>query len=332
MKNIITNFIILVLVFSTNLYAQNIYTLINKGKLKEASDSLSNLSTASLRDGNHLFFQGLIEENADDAARKFEAALKASVSPIYQQEIYLRLASYYFLKENYPKLNRILADYKSKWENGKYLQQMMRFSIIVDQQRNEYENAIKQADRYLLMFSKGDAYQQGVIDKAQTMISNNKRIGADNLLKKIAREKKGIGVPQSLYIRANEAIRTKRIDDAVFFYNLLRESYPSAVGLDAIINSMMNVSTSETADDRAEKFTDTFYSIQVGVFSKKGNAKKQASIFDSYGQKIEIRGKKISNKKYHVVYVGKFKTFAEASMFKNKLEINHNDVYQVIAR
>ena len=63
-----------------------------QGKLEEAADSLSGVSTASTRDGNKLFFLSLIEGSADRAAQLMEAALNTSVAAVYRQEIYYRLA------------------------------------------------------------------------------------------------------------------------------------------------------------------------------------------------------------------------------------------------
>lgn len=324
--------LILLVCFGQSLAAENIYSLINKGHLKEAADSLSKITTAANRDGNYLFYLSMLEENADEAARKMEAAMKSSVSPRFLEVIYFRLTQYYFMKDRIGKVKRLVTDYRTRWENGKYLKEMLRFLMAAEQLSNNYETALKLSDRNLLLFSRGDDKQQGMVDKARIMSGYKKRLGADKLLKDISRRKSGRGVPQALYMRSLFAINRNKTDDAVFFYNLLKESYPSAIGNDALINKMMNISISEKADYKADELTGTYYSVQVGVFSNKGNAKKQADIFKAYDKKVDIKDKRVSDKKYHAVFVGQFKTYAEASLFKNKLEINHNDVYQVVAR
>ncbi len=334
-KNVIVYncFIIILLVcFVQPTTAENIYSLINKGHLKEAANSLSKITTAASRDGNYLFYQSMLEENADEAAKKMEAALNSSVSPRFLEMIYYRLTQYYFMNDRIDKVMQLVTDYRTRWENGKYLREMIRFLIVSEQLLNNHETALKLSDRNLLLFSKGNDEQQGMVDKARVMASYKKRLGADMLLKDITRSKSGQGVPQAFYMRSLFAINKNRTDDAVFFYNLLKESYPSAIGNDALINKMMNISISKKADYRADELTGTYYSVQVGVFSNKGNAKKQANIFKAYDKKIDIKDKRVSDKKYHVVFVGRFKTYAEASLFKNQLEINHNDVYQVVAR
>ena len=287
--------------------AESIFGLILKGKIKEASVSLSKISTASSRDGNSLYYLSLLESNGEQSARLMEAAVNASVSPMYIEQIYYRLAQYYFASGEFKKLDEKIRQYRLRWENGRYIGEILRLAALRDQLKKNYESSLKTADKYLLLFSERDLNQQGTIDKARIMMASKKKIGANQLLRKLSRKKKGAGVSQALYILANEAIRKNRIDDAVFYYNLLREEYPLSIGQNAIIERMMDASAKDESDNFAEKITGTFYSIQVGVFSNKGNAKRQRKIFKSYGKKVEIRNKKISGVKYHVVYVGNFR-------------------------
>lgn len=332
MKKLLTLLVCTLLTLAAPTAAESIYSMIRSGKLQEATDSLSSSSTASLRDGNRLFYFSLLESDGAKSAQLMEASLQASVAPIFREEIYYRLAQYYFARGDIERLARNVRDYRSRWENGRYISEMLRFSVFIDQSSGAFEAAVRQVDRYLLMFSEGDASQLGVIDKARVMMNFNKRIGSDKLLRKLAREKQGVGVPQALYLLGLESVRAKRTDDAVFYYNLLREGYPSAVGLDALIDKMMDVSTSASADDAAARLTGTFYSVQVGVFSEKKNADKQAEVFKAYDRKVEIKTKTISNVKYRVVYVGRFQSYEDAVSFKKRLESNHDEVYQVVAR
>ena len=312
--------------------AVDIYSLIMNGDLKEARDSLSDASTASLRDGDLLFCLSLVEPSADQAAQLMEAALKASVAAAHREEIYYRLAHYYFLKGDVVKLERTVNDYRVLWETGAYRGAMLRFSTLIDQSTGAHESAVRQADRYLVEYSDGDPSQWGNIDKARVMQAFHKEIAATKLLEKLAREKSGPGIPQALYLLAMDAVKNQRPDDAVFYYNILREGYPGAVGLDPLMQKMATLSVNDSDDDTAEKLTGTFYSVQVGVFSQPDNAKQQANTFSTYDQKIDIETKTISGKQYRVVYLGRFPTNEAAYQFKKTLEANHNEVFQVVAR
>jgi hypothetical protein len=323
---------VLLLVFSANLSAENIYSLIKNGNLKEASDSLSSLSTASRRDGNNLFYLSLIEKDAVNSAQLMEASLNAGVSPVYKQEIYYRLAQFYFVRNNFELMSKYVTEYRIQWENGKYRRQMVRFAVILNERSKQYETAIKNIDRYLLEYNRGDDRQWGMVDKARIMKKYDKSVATYRLLRTLSRDSKGPGIPQALYMLTFDAIEKRKTDDAVFFYNLMREGYPSAIGLDATIDKLGLLSTSADTDDTAEKLTGIYYSVKVGVFSIKENAKRLAGEFRKYDKKVDIKKKNISGNTYHVVYVGHFTTYDTAYRFKQQLEQNHKEVYQVIAR
>jgi tetratricopeptide (TPR) repeat protein len=317
---------------SLNAQGYDIYSLIQEGRLQEARDSLSRLSTASLRDGNVLFFRSLLERDAAKSAQAMEAALKAAVDPAYQEEIYYLLAQYYFVTGDYRRLGEIVNEHHTLWEEGQYTSQMRRFSIAVDQEMNAYESAIRQIDRFLLNHGSDSWRQWGLIDKARVMLAFDKRIGAVELLRSLSREKSGPGVAQALYVLGRDAISRKRTDDAVFYYNILREGYRSAVGLDALAEMMADMAAADSRDDSAEKLTGTYYTVQVGVFSQEDNAKRQADVFRGYDKKVDIRKKTIAGKTYRVVYVGRFQNYSDAHDFKKLLEANHHETYQVVAQ
>ncbi len=319
-------------VFSSTVGAESIYTMIFEGRLKQASDSLSKLSTAASRDGDQLYFAALLEPDANQASRLMEASLTASVSAVYREDIYYRLTQFYMIKGDYKPLRELIKLYKLRWEAGRYIGQITRYSALMSQLDGNYDTAIRTIDKYLLMHPKGNEAESGEVDKARTMMEFNKKVGARKLLRSLSRGKRGPAVPQALYILANDAISSSRTDDAVFYYNLLREGYPSAIGLASTIDRMMGVSTTDVDDSRAEQLTGTYYSVQLGVFSEKKNAKRMSEKFKSYDKKVQITNKIISGIKYHVVYIGKFKTYSEAQRFKNKLESHHGELFQVVAR
>jgi hypothetical protein len=209
---------------------------------------------------------------------------------------------------------------------------MTRYSVIINERNKQYNTAIKNIDRYLLEYNRGDDRQWGMVDKARVMKKFNKTVATYRLLRSLSRENTGPGIPQALYMLTSNAIDNRKTDDAVFFYNLMREGYPSAIGLDATIDRLGLLSTSSDKDDTAEKLTGIYYSVKVGVFSVKDNAKRLAGEFQKYDKKVDIKKKNISGNTYHVVYVGHFTTYDTAYRFKQMLEQNHNEVFQVIAR
>lgn len=312
--------------------ATDIYKLITEGDLRQAADSLSSVSTASTRDGDLLFYAGLLEPDGAKTIKFMQAALRASVSPLHREQIYLRLAQYHYINRDLDNLGRIVTDYLSQWETGQYRSDMLRYSILIDDLEAQYESALRQLDRYTLSYADGEPGQLGRLDKARVMLHYGKRIGASRVLRKLTRQKSGIAVPPAIYLMALGAIADGRTDDAVFYYSLLKESYPSAVGVDALLDRMTDISPSDASDKTANELTGTYYSVRLGVFSVKKNADNMVLDFKRYGKPVEALDKKISDKRYHVVYIGRFADYDSASKFKDKLQAEHNQVFQVVAR
>ena len=90
MKLIRLLFITTLCLFST-VQADDLVDLIYSGKLDQARDSLSRVSTAASRDGDILFCRGLLQSDGVEAARMFEGALNASASLSQQEDAYFYL-------------------------------------------------------------------------------------------------------------------------------------------------------------------------------------------------------------------------------------------------
>ena len=313
-------------------FSKDIYALIKNGEIDEARNLLSQQSTAQQRDGNLLFFLALIEPDGAKSKNLIEASLNAGVSPIYLEQINLMLAQYYIFKKNYERAGEAIGDYLAKFEMGQYTHEFYRYSILIDEKNKRYELAIRQADRFLLQYSKENLAQWGIVDKARVMMAFDKDIAARDLLVKLSREKSGPGVGAALYLLAIDAAERKRTDDAVFYFNLLREAFPAAIGQDAILDRMSGLGGSSQREKSADQRTGTFYSVQVGVFADVKNARQLAKQFEKYGHKVEVGSKNISDRKYHVVYVGRFDSYDSAANFEKTIESEHDDVYQVVAR
>jgi len=309
----------------------SLYDLIQSGRLDEARDSLSQVATATARDGDLLFCQSLLEADGSEAVKEMEAALAASANIRFQEEIFYRLAQYYLLQKNYDRLDELIAGYNARWEQGRFHARMMRLSVLVDEARHQHDAALRQCDRYLVAYNSGADAQWGLVDKARIMRGNNKDIGSDAMLKQLSREKDGEGIPQALYLLGADAIRKRRPDDAIFYYNLMRESSPAAVGQDQMVTARGEMPEQNT-DTRAEKITGTYYTVKVGVFSSPDNAKRQADSFKEYGKPVNIDARTISGVRYHVVYVGRFQDYRDALAFKTQLESTHGEVFQVVTR
>lgn len=324
--------VVLVCVAIADLPAQDIYTLISQGRLDKAGDSLAGLSSSSLRDGNILYYAGLIETDADKAAGLLEAALGSSVSAIHREEIQYLLAQYFFMKEDFPRARVIVDEYLSVNETGRHHGDVLRLAAVIDELSQDDESAARRVKRYLRLHSREYERQWGEIDEARLQWRTGEHSAARSGLRQLSREKSGEGIPAALYQLALDALNRNRVEDALRYYNLMREGYPASVGLDAVQEKLVNLPETDASELAAEELTHTYYSVKVGVFSVAKNARNRAADFTKYGHPVDVLPRKLSQKDYHVVLVGRFASHDEANTFKRQVEEVYGETFQVVAR
>ncbi|MFH1687188.1 MAG: SPOR domain-containing protein [bacterium] len=313
--------------------AEDIYDLISQGRLEQAGDSLAELSSSPMRDGNMLYYAGLIESDGDRAAGLLEAALSSSVGAIHREEVYFLLAQYYLLKEDYSRLSDIVTGYLSTNETGRHYGDMQRLAVVALESAGDSAAAMSQIKRYLRLNTKGDQAQWGEIDRVRLLWRANQVSEARSELRRLSREKTGVAIGAALYQLTLDALHRNRVEDALHYYDLLREGYPAAVGLGAVQEKLVSLPEPKANDDMAaDKLTQTYYSVKVGVFSVQKNALSWADEFSKYGYPVDVVPKKLSGADYHLVMVGRFAGYEQASAFKRRAEEDYGENFQVVAR
>lgn len=311
--------------------ASPIDDMIKKGRVEEARREIDRLSTASLRDGNLLHFQALIEEDGESSFKFLEAAVGAGLSPEFLEENMFMMTLYYLAETDYKKLETTASAYLQWWENGRYRSDMLRLEAFANQRLDKKERANRLLGN-LINENEGTATGAiGLSDRAATLYDREAYIQAQKICRRLANGQFDNVIAPALYMLSYYAIEQNRIDDAILYYNLLKEGYPHAIGLDDLVDKFTGIVRTDK-NQTAEKITGTFYSVQVGVFSVKENARALSKAMKKYGKKVDIKEKKISEKKYFVVYVGRFKSTDETIAFKTILEKSENEAFQVVAR
>jgi len=320
----------LIIIFSSVL-ASTIDDMIKKGRIDEARQEIAELSSASLRDGNLLHFQALIEEDGELSFKFLEAAAGAGLSPEFLEENTFLMALYYLAEEDYRKLETTASAYLQWWENGRYRPDMLRLKAFANLRKDNREQANRLLGN-LINENEGTATgARGLLERATTLYDKKAYIQAQNICRRLANSHFDDVIAPALYMLSYYAIEQNRIDDAILYYNLLKEGYPNAVGLVDLVDKFTGIER-KNKSQTAETITGTFYSVQVGVFSVRDNARALSKSMKKYGKKVEVREKRISDKDYFVVYVGRFRSTDEAIAFKTILEKSENEAFQVVAR
>jgi tetratricopeptide (TPR) repeat protein len=324
-------FLLLVLVGAGQLAAEDLMKMIGEGRLDDARRNIAGQSSASRRDGTLLYAQAMLEADGSNSFQFLQAAAEAALPPTLAQEEFYLSTLYFLAAERYGELADSAEVYLRRWENGKYRGVMLRMAALARSKTNQQDKS----DRWygLIIKEEPDGLYGGLarLDKFQFLYQQKKYDEARKIYRKLSGMKfEEVAVP-ALYLGSLMALEQNRIDDAIFDYNLLKEQYSKAIGMEDLEDRFSDIRA--TADNQsAEKITETIYSVQVGVFSIKANAETMVTRMKSYGQSVEKKEKIISGKKYFVVYVGRFTSSEKAMALKARLETAEKESFQVVAR
>jgi hypothetical protein len=323
--------LLLFCLYGSVLTGADLIELIDKGKINEARREIARSSSAALREGNLLYGQARLETDGQASWTFLDAAAKSGLSPKYLEDNRYLSALFFQAGRDYDELESIALDYLRRWENGKHRPEIMRIVSQAMFINNKKGNSLKYQSRLTDQYMGERPGFIAELDRAHQLYLKKDYIAAQNICRRLANTNHDEVVAPALFMLSYYAIEQRRIDDAILYYNLLREGYPDAIGLSDLVDRFAKIE-SKIPDGSAEDMTGTIYSIQVGVFADKKNARNFAKRLEKYDRKVEIKEKKISDQKYHVVYVGRFKTTADALSFKTLLETAENSVFQIVAR
>jgi hypothetical protein len=301
------------------------------GELDAAKREAASFYAVNNQDGKALFAKALLEADGKASLEFLTAAVRTGLPSNLKQEILCRTVLYYLAGSNYTELAKTADIYLQEWPNGEYRPEMSRLAALSAQKNNEGQKAEK--TRTVLIKENPDncASLAARLDWAANLFNQKKYVEGRKIGRRVSESKCDEAVVPALYMLTINSLEQKNIDDAIFAYNLLKDGYSGAIGLEELEDRFSKVEKSEE-DQSAEKITGTIYSVQVGVFSKKDNALRAKENMTKHNQPVDVKEKIISGKTYFVVYVGRFQSSESAIRLKNALEISESESYQVVAR
>lgn len=323
--------ILLALILCTGIGADDsiddIYSDYVQGKIDIARNKLQNLPRISARDGNRLFLSALLEKDGAAIQEKLQAALTSNIDGRFLEEASFRLLQ---LAEANSDTVRVLAlgkSYLDTWELGKFRQQVLALlashSPVQSREQNRYLDLLidEASGGYYGQFArlvKADyAFEKMHFDTAERLCRKVNNAVDDNLS------------AASLVILSRIGLKRNDAERALFNYNILHEQYRYAIGEEDLLDALRQVSDSRSGEEQTEVFEGITYSVQVGVFAEKDNAKRMEKRIEGYGYRVDIKRRTISGKSYYVVLAGKFKTMKDARTAKARLELGEDQIFKV---
>jgi len=320
----------LIIVFNLAAAAQ-IVNLIQQGHIDEARREIAEASTAARRDGTILYCQALLETDGQKSFQFLEAAFKAELSPEFlENDIYLT-ALYHMANRDYSKAATTCEAYLQHWEAGAHRSEILRLLAFASSELGQSGRSQNYLNSLVKENPQSTPGYVGKLDQARNLYNAEKYGEADKICRKLRSAEFDDAVIPALYLLSHYSLERNKIDDAILYYNILKEAHPNAIGLDDLTGKLGGYEKMSN-DQVAERITGTTYSVQVGVFSVGDNARNFAGRLKKYGEPVEINEKMISGKKYYVVYAGRFLSSEKAMAFKTRLESSEKEAFQVIAR
>jgi tetratricopeptide (TPR) repeat protein len=330
MKQIVILFLILSAPSKTSADSKidEIYEYYSQGDFDKARREFQLLPQSAIRDGNRLFLNSLFEISGPQARELLEAALRSDLDGKYAEEANFRLIELDEAMGDTTAVISLSTAFLNRWEMSRYREQLLAMLAV-----HSKKGGSEQKRYYDLLIDEfPGAYfgQYARLFKARQAFDKSQYKTASQFCRQISEASNDDLVPESLILLSKIALKSNNAERALFNYSIMREQYQHAIGQDELVSALKKVSERQSGDESIEVFEGLTYSVQVGVFAEKDNAKRMAKRVKAYGYKDIITKRRFSGKHYYYVLAGEFATMKQAQVAKDKLEMGENGIFKVV--
>ena len=303
-----------------------VYVSYQRGDILGAEMEFRQLPKGGPDDGNYLFLSALFESRGSNVRDWLEAAVRTGIDDQHGEAATFRLLQVLEAQGDAAGVLRQGEKFLQERRKSPFREQVLAMLTAhsTGDASDQYVALLLQEcpDTYHGQFARlvraEREYRRGKVKEA-TVLCRQVTAAADNNLS-----------PVGLILLARMALESGEAERALLQYDLLREESPQAIGQEDLTEALGRLSEQKSAQESIEKLKDIAYSVQVGVFAQKDNARKMAEQFKSYGYPVVIVPRLISDKAYQVVLVGRFAVEKEAQAARRKLERGENQVFKVV--
>ena len=139
--------------------------------------------------------------------------------------------------------------------------------------------------------------------------------------------------PKCLYWSGLSTLAMGQQDSALSYFNTIIKKYPASEMKNAAETELAIISgTKNTSPKNNPNLQKSFFSIQVGAFTRQQNAILRKSFFEKKGYQVQLSTKEKEGTKFYLVWVGKFSTRDQAILFGEKLKKKFGLKYTIIKK
>jgi hypothetical protein len=183
-------------------------------------------------------------------------------------------------------------------------------------------------------------YYWSIFGLGEAKAAQGDNAGADKLFKQLLEpELESDITPLALLGLAKTAKMSKKPDQANQYMELYKEQYGQPPGGETHSTSTAApssqkepASAASNPDERIDKLMGNKYYIQIGVYSKKANADKEAAAYKRNGYKVMVESFDKQGQPFYRVILGSYASKSQADYIKVRLEKAAGEKYSLLVR
>jgi len=319
--------------FFTQASSQNLSSILHyyqQGDFQSAAEELESYLISNPSDAEALYLAGKLERDAGNSVRYYHKIWQGT-SLVKKEEAGLELCLYYRSAGLKDSLIQYCAEFKKSFPRSQLFPQVLWLESQAYLSSGKTVKALKGFENIIGIYpySPWAAWAQLGLGEAYFSRGDFKK-SLEGYKKVIDRYAESEVFPLALSGIYRLFDITGDKDKSVLYLNLYKEKYPQGIDTESEVISEEPGEVKE--EGKAEKFTGTKYTIQIGVFSKKENADRMMGNLGSRGYSPVISYKTIDKKKYYLVQVGSFDSLQEAQKIREKLEREEGEVFTIVIK
>jgi len=189
------------------------------------------------------------------------------------------------------------------------------------------ETSLRHFESILSKYPKSEYADDALMQISEYRYARGLYISAERTLLMILRKyPDSEHVERAISLLMQAMLVTGKADTAKMYLDVFKKKWKN---LDVDLPEIEIAKFAEPAES-PDTAKDEEYTIQIGAFGSKKNAKRQRDVFKARGYKVSLGKKKVANNELHLVWVGSYSSYddalAEARVLKAKFGVNYGIV------
>ena len=189
------------------------------------------------------------------------------------------------------------------------------------------EASLKYFESLLSKYPKSEYADDALMQISEYRYARGLYISAERTLLMIPREyPDSEHVERAINLLMQAMLVTGKADTAKMYLDVFKKKWKD-LDVDFPESEIAKFAVQVESSDTVKKEE---YTIQIGAFGSKKNAKRQRDVFKKRGYKVSLGKKKVANNELHLVWVGSYSSYddalAEARVLKAKFGVNYGIV------